>query len=226
MTRSARLAPFVTPFVVTLAGLGLPYLWLMLNGFCMDDTSCAAASYFAGPLLLVVAIITGYVAGRLSSSNRRGLVGVGAAAFALPTSFYVALELMRGLSSPGSGGAAFVAEWEFAARAWLGFTGLAFVVMMPGFLVGRERRKASERKRALERVSGEVASLAAWRDAGSIGAEDFERQKAALLGSVQAPDQAPPNHRCGRCGKSLSPAWRAKCKHCGALYADFPPVAR
>ena len=39
-------------------------------------------------------------------------------------------------------------------------------------------------------------------------------------------DQAPPNHRCGRCGKPLSPAWKAHCKHCGARYADFPPVPR
>jgi hypothetical protein len=30
---------------------------------------------------------------------------------------------------------------------------------------------------------------------------------------------------CGRCHKPLSPAWRGKCNHCGAAYADFPPLA-
>jgi hypothetical protein len=39
-------------------------------------------------------------------------------------------------------------------------------------------------------------------------------------------DQAPPNHRCGRCGKPLSPVWKAHCKHCGARYVDVPPVPR
>jgi hypothetical protein len=39
-------------------------------------------------------------------------------------------------------------------------------------------------------------------------------------------NQAPPNHKCGRCGKPLSPVWRDHCKHCGAKYLEFPPVPR
>ena len=31
--------------------------------------------------------------------------------------------------------------------------------------------------------------------------------------------------KCSRCDKPLSPAWRGKCKHCGAKYEAFPPVA-
>jgi hypothetical protein len=31
---------------------------------------------------------------------------------------------------------------------------------------------------------------------------------------------------CGQCGKPLSPAWRGKCNHCGASYAEFPPADR
>jgi hypothetical protein len=31
---------------------------------------------------------------------------------------------------------------------------------------------------------------------------------------------------CGRCHKPLSPAWRGKCKHCGAAFAEFNPIRR
>ncbi len=31
---------------------------------------------------------------------------------------------------------------------------------------------------------------------------------------------------CGRCRKPLSPAWRGKCKHCGAAFAESAPVPR
>lgn len=31
---------------------------------------------------------------------------------------------------------------------------------------------------------------------------------------------------CGRCQKPLSPAWRGKCKHCGAAFVDHEPVPR
>jgi uncharacterized membrane protein len=36
--------------------------------------------------------------------------------------------------------------------------------------------------------------------------------------------QAPPGSMCGRCRKHLSPIWRGSCRHCGAAYAEFPPV--
>jgi len=31
---------------------------------------------------------------------------------------------------------------------------------------------------------------------------------------------------CSRCGKHLSPAWKSKCQHCQARYAEFPPELR
>jgi len=49
---------------------------------------------------------------------------------------------------------------------------------------------------------------------------------AAASGPLNAAGQALPNHQCGRCGKPLSPVWVGNCKHCGARYADTPPVAR
>jgi hypothetical protein len=42
--------------------------------------------------------------------------------------------------------------------------------------------------------------------------------------ALNAEGQAPPNHLCGKCGKPLSPVWKGRCRHCGATYADFPPV--
>jgi len=54
-----------------------------------------------------------------------------------------------------------------------------------------------------------------------------ERREARAARTQPWPeDQAPPNHKCGRCGKPLSPAWRKKCKHCGASYLEFPPEPR
>jgi len=44
--------------------------------------------------------------------------------------------------------------------------------------------------------------------------------------AVSGAGQAPTGSLCGRCGKVLSPVWRGKCNHCGATYAEFPPVAR
>lgn len=29
---------------------------------------------------------------------------------------------------------------------------------------------------------------------------------------------------CGKCSKPLSPAWRGRCQHCRATFADYPPV--
>jgi len=34
-----------------------------------------------------------------------------------------------------------------------------------------------------------------------------------------------PRFRCGQCGKPISPAWVGACKHCGATYDAYPPVA-
>jgi hypothetical protein len=39
-----------------------------------------------------------------------------------------------------------------------------------------------------------------------------------------AGDTAPSGSVCGRCAMPLSPYWRGKCGHCGASYAQFPPV--
>jgi len=39
-------------------------------------------------------------------------------------------------------------------------------------------------------------------------------------------DQAGTNMACGRCHKPLSPAWKGKCNHCGAPYAEYPPLTR
>jgi hypothetical protein len=36
--------------------------------------------------------------------------------------------------------------------------------------------------------------------------------------------KAPAGYLCGRCGKNLSPAWVAKCQHCGVRYAEALPV--
>jgi hypothetical protein len=209
----------LTVFVVTLGAVGAPYPWLMLDGFCKNVTSCAAGMML-GPIFLVVAVMTGFVAGRLSPSTRLGLLVALVAAIAPPTILLVAVEVAGGEPR---------AEWGYGAQQWLGFT---VVVVLPfliaGFLMGRSTRESSARKRAREdaagQIAGEIAGLAAWRDVGKMSTEDFERQKAVLLRSLTPPDQAPPNHRCGRCGKSLSPAWHGKCKHCGAFYADFPPV--
>ena len=42
--------------------------------------------------------------------------------------------------------------------------------------------------------------------------------------SVATGGQAAPRSLCGRCGKLLSPVWRDKCAHCGARFAEYPPV--
>jgi hypothetical protein len=199
MTRSARLAPLVGPFFVTLAVIGVPYALLLSQGFCTDVTTCAVGAYFIGPLLLVVAAATGFVAGRWSPWGRGELGAVLAAAFAPPTTFVFVLQVAKAISQAQSSAiASFVAEWEFGALEWLKFTAVEVLCVIFGVLVGRGRRAGLARKRALERVADEVASLAARRDAGVMAAEDFQREKVALLGSLQAPDQAPADHRCGR----------------------------
>ena len=43
---------------------------------------------------------------------------------------------------------------------------------------------------------------------------------------VSSGGQAYPGQMCGRCRKPLSPVWKGNCKHCGATYAEFPPLVR
>ena len=90
-------------------------------------------------------------------------------------------------------------------------------------------------------VADELTKLVALRDSGVITPEEFDQQRAILLATPSTPaaipepaparpvqwgptDAAPYGSTCGRCGKALSPAWRGKCNHCGASYAQFPPV--
>ncbi len=47
---------------------------------------------------------------------------------------------------------------------------------------------------------------------------------AAIAFAKPAATTARSGRMCGRCGKPLSPAWKAKCNHCGAPFAEFPPV--
>jgi hypothetical protein len=47
------------------------------------------------------------------------------------------------------------------------------------------------------------------------------------LGPPWGPDRYPGERMaCGRCHKPLSPAWRGKCNHCGAAFAEYSPIAR
>lgn len=78
-------------------------------------------------------------------------------------------------------------------------------------------------------VASELEKLTQLRDQGHITDEEFARQRAILLPPATPwgpAAQAGPGMLCGRCGKPLSPVWRGKCGHCGAMYAEFTPVAR
>jgi hypothetical protein len=77
-------------------------------------------------------------------------------------------------------------------------------------------------------VADEIMKLGSLRDAGLITAEEFERQRSAVLLAAPpaGPVKAPPGYQCGRCSKPLSPAWKGKCEHCKASYAEFKPVLR
>jgi len=41
-----------------------------------------------------------------------------------------------------------------------------------------------------------------------------------------APGFATQRSVCGKCGKPLSPMWKAKCNHCGGYFSQYPPVLR
>lgn len=82
-------------------------------------------------------------------------------------------------------------------------------------------------------VADELTKLTALRDSGALTTEEFDQQRAMLLAASAASpspawgvtSQAGPGMTCGRCSKPLSPAWRGKCSHCGATYAQYPPLA-
>jgi hypothetical protein len=67
---------------------------------------------------------------------------------------------------------------------------------------------------------------------GVLGAIAFAKpgpvpSAGALAGvSYTDTDKAGDRMLCGKCGKPLSPAWRGKCEHCKARYAEFTPVPR
>jgi hypothetical protein len=75
-------------------------------------------------------------------------------------------------------------------------------------------------------VADEISKLVALRDAGTLTADEYERQKAGLLAPVRPASRRPDNQTatCSRCGQLQSPYWRDKCNHCGALYAQHPPI--
>ena len=83
-------------------------------------------------------------------------------------------------------------------------------------------------------IADELAKLAQLRDTGAITQEEFDRQRAILLPTVPTAAvvswgptaQADPGMLCGKCGRPLSPVWKGRCHHCGALYAEHSPVAR
>src|SRR4051794_40162107 len=75
MKPSVTVASFGLPFLVTLIGVGL----VGLLGSCGDATTCAVKSFVVGPIIVIAIPITGFIAGRVSSSSRIGLVAVLAA---------------------------------------------------------------------------------------------------------------------------------------------------
>ena len=182
---------FGLPFLVALLGVGP----IALLGSCDNVTTCDAKGFIVGPIILIAVLITGFVAGRVSSSSTTGLLAV-----------FAAVGLVVGVITFGG-------LWFGASdgSAWLFLTGVAFALMLPGLLIGRSMREA-----------GVLDKLDAERATGVISPEEYARRMA--LHGHAFHDQAPPGHRCGRCGKHLSPAWHGKCLHCGASYSDYPPV--
>jgi hypothetical protein len=74
-------------------------------------------------------------------------------------------------------------------------------------------------------IGDELSKFAGLRESGAITPEEFETQKARLLALTVAPlGPRAAGARCGRCGKPLSPAWKTKCNHCRATFAEYPPV--
>lgn len=74
-------------------------------------------------------------------------------------------------------------------------------------------------------IGDELSKFAALRDSGAITGEEFDTQKARLLGLTAGPPQPrPAGSMCGNCGKLVSPVWTNNCKHCRATFAAYPPV--
>jgi hypothetical protein len=75
-------------------------------------------------------------------------------------------------------------------------------------------------------VADEISKLVALRDSGALSAEEYERQKASLLARPgrSSPRPSGETATCGRCGMFQSPYWKDRCNHCGATYAQYPPV--
>ena len=188
---------FGWPFLVTLGVVGPT----ALLGSCDDVTTCGAKGFVIGPIILIAFPIAGFVAGRVSSSSLIGFVAILAAA-----ALVASLVVITGIW--------YVPDGQSTATTWLLLTGLTPVLFLPGFLIGHH-----EYKRAA------LVNLAAQRDAGTISSDEFRRQ-VAMGGWKSSEDQAAPGHRCGRCGKPVSPVWHGKCKHCGASYVEYPPVPR
>ncbi|MFL5678029.1 MAG: hypothetical protein ACJ77O_13880 [Chloroflexota bacterium] len=201
MKPSVTVASFGLPFLVTLIGVGL----VGLLGSCGDATTCAVKSFVVGPIIVIAIPITGFIAGRVSSSSRIGLVAV-LAAVALVVAFIEIQGLWYRSPEPEAPGS--------NAGTWLFLTGLGVVLVLPGFLIGRSRHQRAA-----------IADLDAQRAAGLISSDEYFRE-VALRGRNVYHDQAPPGHRCGHCGKPLSPVWHGKCLHCGASYTEYPPVPR
>ena len=201
MKQSVIATSFGLPFLVTLVGAGV----VALLGSCGDATTCAAKGFVVGPIILIAVPITGFIAGRVTSSSPVGVVAVLAAVGLVVGLIEIGGLWYRAPDPEGQGS---------EAGIWLLLTGLAVALMLPGFLIGRSRHEGQE-----------IARLDAQRDAGLISSNEYRRQ-IALHGRKVHDNQAPPGHRCGRCGKPLSPIWRGKCLHCGASYAEYPPVPR
>lgn len=192
---------FGWPFLVTLAVVGPA----AFASSCDNVTTCGAKGFVVGPIVLVAFPIAGFVAGRVSTSALIGLAAILAA-----TALVASLGVITGIwyTPPEREGG------SPASVVGLVLAGLTLVLMLPGFLIGRERYKHAA-----------LANLEAQRNAGTISSEEFVRQMA-LRGRTWSQDQAPTGHQCGRCGKPLSPVWHGKCLHCGAKYTEYAPVPR
>ena len=139
------------PFLVTVVGVG----FVALLGSCGDATTCAAKGFVVGPIILIAVPITGFIAGRVSSSSLVGVVAVLAAA-GLVVGFIEIEGLWYRAPDPDGQGS--------EVGIWLFLTGLAVVLMLPGFLIGRSRHEGEE-----------IAKLDAQRDAGLISSNEYRR---------------------------------------------------
>lgn len=215
MNPSTLTQSFALPFLVTLAGVGT----LALAGSCDTVTQCQVKTFALGYIALFVIPVTSFVAGRVSSSSLIGLAAIAAGALVV-VGFYVAADL--GYTPPYPIPPSDPVERISANSGGVVVgAGAVFILLLPGFFIGRWRREIvrSRPQRA------EVARIEAQRAAGTITSDEFARQMT-LLGAKMSSDQAPPDHQCGRCGKPLSPVWHGYCKHCGAPYMEYPPVPR